>query len=283
MWHAWPNSAACWSPAMPAMGRSAPPIAVSAQTPDDGTTRGSTSGGMSSRRRSSSSHAPRPDVEEQRATGIRWIGHVRCAAGQVPDEPAVDRSEGELAACGPIARARNVVEQPLELRPREIGVDDEPRLRGEQRGVTGGAQCVAHRRGAPILPDDRIRDRLARRAIPEHRRLALVGDADGREIARRRCRAFASASCMTPDCVAQISIGSCSTHPGCGKICRNSCCATARTVPAWSNTSARELVVPWSRARTNAMDPGARRRTAGRVVGCGARLRRLRMHASRGT
>ncbi len=30
--------------------------------------------------------------------------------------------------------------------------------------------------------------------------------------------ALAIASCSTPDCVAQISIGSCSTHPGCGKM-----------------------------------------------------------------
>ena len=44
--------------------------------------------------------------------------------------------------------------------------------------------------------------------------------------------AFASASCMTPDCVAQISVGSCSTQPGCGKICRNSCCAIATHAPA---------------------------------------------------
>ena len=69
-------------------------------------------------------------------------------------------------------------------------------------------------------------------------------------ISRAAMPAFAIASCMTPDCVAQISTASCSTQPPCGKICRNSCCAVARTAPVGSKTIARELVVPWSRART---------------------------------
>src|SRR5690606_25522185 len=46
-----------------------------------------------------------------------------------------------------------------------------------------------------------------------------------------------------------ISAASCSTHPGCGKCCVNSRWATARMAPAWSNSIARELVVPWSIAR----------------------------------
>ena len=191
---------------------------------------------MSRSASSSSSHAPVRDVEEQRAARVRRVGDVHSAAGQVPDEPGVDRAERELAALGALARAGHVVEQPLELRAREIGVDDEAGLRGEQSGVASRAQRVAQRRGAAILPDDRVGDRLAGRAIPQHRGLALIGDADRRDARAASTPAFASASCRTPDCVAQISIASCSTQPGCGKICRNSCCATARTVPAWSNT-----------------------------------------------
>ena len=57
------------------------------------------------------------------------------------------------------------------------------------------------------------------------------------------------ASAMTEACEAQISWGSCSTHPDWGKICRNSRCATAQVVPFSSKTMARELLVPWSRAR----------------------------------
>jgi len=49
------------------------------------------------------------------------------------------------------------------------------------------------------------------------------------------------------DC--QISSGSCSTHPGRGKLCVNSCCARARGAPSASKIIARVLVVPWSMVR----------------------------------
>src|SRR5207237_10534447 len=57
------------------------------------------------------------------------------------------------------------------------------------------------------------------------------------------------ASAATPNCVLHISLGSCSTQPGCGKICVNSFCAMLFIIPFLSNTIARELVVPWSKAR----------------------------------
>jgi hypothetical protein len=62
--------------------------------------------------------------------------------------------------------------------------------------------------------------------------------------------ACASARCAQASWLDQISCGSCSTQPGWGKNCRNSCWALATGNPARSNRIARELVVPWSRART---------------------------------
>ena len=66
-----------------------------------------------------------------------------------------------------------------------------------------------------------------------------------------RIPALDSASCATPIWVLQISVASCSTQPGRGKICRNSFWPTALMSPAWSKTMARLLVVPWSSARMN--------------------------------
>ncbi len=43
----------------------------------------------------------------------------------------------------------------------------------------------AERRRAPVLPDDGAVDGPAARPVPDHRRLALVGDADGGDLARR--------------------------------------------------------------------------------------------------
>ena len=48
----------------------------------------------------------------------------------------------------------------------------------------------------------------------------------------------------------QISVGSCSTQPGLGKICSCSFWSIPFTPPAWSKIMKRVLVVPWSRAPT---------------------------------
>ena len=120
----------------------------------------------------------RVDVEQQRAARVRRVGDVDAARGQVPDEPAVDRAEGELAAARAIAGARHVVEQPGELGSREIGVQHEARALADLDRMPGRAQGVAAIGGAPILPDDRIGDRPAGGAIPQHGCLALIRDAE---------------------------------------------------------------------------------------------------------
>ena len=49
----------------------------------------------------------------------------------------------------------------------------------ESLAVAGGFQLFTDAIRARVLPDKRVVDRLARMPIPEDRRLALVGDADG--------------------------------------------------------------------------------------------------------
>src|SRR5258708_25404875 len=61
--------------------------------------------------------------------------------------------------------------------------------------------------------------------------------------------AAAKAWVATPLGEAHISVGECSTHPGCGKIWPIGRCAIDTTSPASSITIALELVVPWSSAR----------------------------------
>ena len=117
----------------------------------------------------------RADVEEHRARRVAVVGGVHAAAGEAPDEPAVHGAEGELAARGALGE-RRLREEPLELRRREVGIDDEPRARGDLGGAR--RELGAALRGAPVLPDDRARDGLAGGAVPEDDRLALVGDAD---------------------------------------------------------------------------------------------------------
>ena len=53
-----------------------------------------------------------------------------------------------------------------------------------QRLVPVALQPIAELRGAAVLPDDGVVDRLAGLAVPDDGGLALVGDADGRDVAR---------------------------------------------------------------------------------------------------
>ena len=78
-------------------------------------------------------------------------------------------------------RPGNLVEQPADLGGGEVRVDDQSGLAPDQRLVVG--QLAATGRGPPVLPDDGVVDRLAGAAVPQHRGLALVGDAQGGQVA----------------------------------------------------------------------------------------------------
>src|SRR5262249_49613870 len=80
----------------------------------------------------------RVDVEEERARRVGGIGRVPPAAGELPEEPGVDRAEAELAGRRPLARAADVVEHPADLRAGEVRVEDEPGLRAYAVLVTVG-------------------------------------------------------------------------------------------------------------------------------------------------
>jgi hypothetical protein len=124
------------------------------------------------------------DVEEHRARGVAHVGGVHAAAGELVQQPAVDGAEGQLALRGGDVRAGHVVEQPADLGAAEVGVDDEPGARAQLVGQAVLAQLRAQRLGAAVLPDDGAVDRHAAGAPPHHRGLALVGDADGRDVGR---------------------------------------------------------------------------------------------------
>ena len=125
--------------------------------------------------------------------------------------------QASCPASAAVARAGDVVENPGDLRGAEIGIEQQPGLRLDHRLAAVGAELVADAGRAAILPDDRAVDRLAGRAVPDDDRLALVGDADGGDVGRLQAWPSCSASTATASCVDQISSGSCSTQPGCGK------------------------------------------------------------------
>jgi hypothetical protein len=129
------------------------------------------------------------DIIKQRARGIARIGHVLLAVGELPDQPRVDRAEGEFPGLGQAARAGHVIEHPFDLRGGKIGVEAQARLPADHRFTSARAQAVAAAGGVAILPDDRGMDGFAGTAVPDHGGFALVGDADGGDIPRTDFRA----------------------------------------------------------------------------------------------
>ncbi len=126
-----PKSAACWSPAIAGDGH-----ARAEDSPGPCPRRGRRSGrspagptsGTPRTRASSGSHRPVRRLKSSVREALRDVGDVPPAARQLPDEPGVDRSRGEAAGGGLLARPGHVVEEPPELGAREIGVEQEAGL-----------------------------------------------------------------------------------------------------------------------------------------------------------
>src|SRR5262249_38046841 len=132
---------------------------------------------------------------------------------------AVDRAEGELAALRALARAGNLVEQPGDLRAREIGIEQESRAFAHERLGAAGLEACADVGRAPVLPDDRTMNGPTGRAVPHDGGLALVRDADGRDAIGADARLcdglMRSRKCVAPDVLGVV------LHPaGCRVVLR---------------------------------------------------------------
>ena len=109
-------------------------------------------------------------------------------ARESPDQPRVDGAAEQFAAFGLRASARNVFQQPGDLRPGEISVRDESGLLAKGAVKTLPANPLAERGRAEALPDDGVMNRLPGPAVPKHNRLTLIGEADGGDIPRNTLR-----------------------------------------------------------------------------------------------
>lgn len=123
-------------------------------------------------------------IEQHGARGIADIGQVLLAAGQVPDQPAIDGSKGQLSVFGLLAKAGIVLKKPLQFGGRKVSI-------GTQSGfflnfllMALAPQFCAQAFAATVLPDNGPIYRLAAAAVPDHRRFALIGDADCADVLR---------------------------------------------------------------------------------------------------
>ncbi len=146
--------AACWSPAIPeiAIGPPNRSAVLSPNRAEESFTSGSIERGT--RKRLIEIVVPRAgvDVEQQRARGVGGVGGVHAAAGEPPQQIAVDGAEQQLAALGAFARARHVIEDPGDFGAREIRIDDQAGLGRDRRLMAFGLQPGADVGGAAVLP-----------------------------------------------------------------------------------------------------------------------------------
>src|SRR6185369_16379981 len=103
--------------------------------------------------------------------------------------PGVDGA-GEQSSVAGDERDLRLLEQPLDLRRREIGIRPESGPLGDEPRLV--AQLLAPLGSASILPDDRARQWLSGIAMPENDRFALIGDADD-----------VRSNCAFRDCIAR--------------------------------------------------------------------------------
>jgi hypothetical protein len=172
---AWPNSEACWSPAIPEIGvpTGSPP------TLGDGTEasrRCQDLGQAGARHPEQLAELVAPvagaQVVEHRAAGVGVVGGVHRPAGQVPQQPGIDRAHGHVSGGFHTALG----EDPLELRRRKVRVGHQAGPVPDQLEMALLDQLFAAVCGSSVLPHDRAVQRLAGAAAPSDDRLALVGD-----------------------------------------------------------------------------------------------------------
>lgn len=104
------------------------------------------------------------------------------AAGESPEQEAVDGAAGQRPVLGPATAGGVVFQKPAEFGGGKVRIENQsgpgvqPRLVRRLLATEGG--------GATVLPDDRPTQRPAAVAFPDQDRLALVGDANAGELAR---------------------------------------------------------------------------------------------------
>ncbi len=103
-------------------------------------------------------------------------------AGKIPDQKGIDISEQQLAGSGLGARVRDIFQDPPQLQAAEVRAQRQASLRTEAvlPALLGKARYLID--DTRVLPDDGVRNRPSGLALPDHRGLALIRDANCRQI-----------------------------------------------------------------------------------------------------
>ena len=169
---------------------------------------------------------------QQRSGGVPDVRDVHAA--EPVQQPGRDVAVREIEAL-------DAVEQPAQLRRRERGVELEPGPLADAVAVEPGAGLV----GAAVLPHDRRVDRAAGVAVPDDERLRLVGDAEGRDIARPGARRLERPGDRAPGRLREL-LRVLLHEPGPGNEQATGTEHAPRSPSSASTATQRVLEVPWS-------------------------------------
>ena len=126
------------------------------------------------------------DVEQQGARRVGRVGRVHRAAGQPPQQERCRPCRTPAGPAAAAARAPSTWSSSQAILVAEkYGSSSSPVFAAIAASWPSRAQPRAGVRGAPVLPDDGVVDRLAGGAVPHDRGLALVGDADAGDVLGR--------------------------------------------------------------------------------------------------
>ena len=101
-------------------------------------------------------------------------------AGQIPDEPRINRAEGQLSSFGTCPQTVVFAQHPHELDGRKIRVDGQARDGADFIGVFN--EFFGDVGAAAVLPDNRGTNGDTRLPVPHDRGFALIGDAERADI-----------------------------------------------------------------------------------------------------
>ncbi len=159
-----PKSAACWSPSTPEIGSPSSTAPAGPRSgrwavpkrPAEGRTSGRVCRGTPKRAQRLVGPGEGGRIEQHGAAGVGGVrGELAPlrAPGQVPQQPAVDRPEGEVGGRGAEGEFP-VTQEPGDLRGGEIRVEHQPRGLPHHREMAGLLELGADVGRAPVLPDD---------------------------------------------------------------------------------------------------------------------------------
>ncbi len=249
--HAWPNSAACWSPAIPLTGTESPAAASGSVTPNRpllGRTSGRQLVGTPKSSQSSDDHCRVPMSKSM--VRLALDGSVACTrppvsryrshASTVPNARSGDASTPPSCRSHASFEAEKYGSSTSPVRSRISGSSPAARRSSQSSAVRRSCQTIARCSGRPVR---RLHTTTVSRwfVMPMH---AIVSPAAS--VARATSPNVATVA-------SQISSASCSTQPGCGKYCGNSRFALRSTRPVSSIASVRIPDVPASMLRTTAI------------------------------